>query len=344
MADASPQITWSQFDLSDMIPGILETIDDALGPLDAAYQVVGNAAIAAALLNSGFNLAAGTINAAFAALVTVRDQVRQLLQDIKNSGVSLLSVPPRDGGPSAFGNEVRVHLLNTADPRRPVLSDASFTGSWGAFATAPSNVDCDELFESIVGFTHFKEEFKAASGFEEVKPSLELNLSHNLQLLRGSAALPPPFFQESAWLTATIKDFVPGMEELFRIVDAMFTSLINAAGFVTPKVLRYIDFINAQLARFTALITGLQTLIDSVRLLFTQVNFNLFTIPVFQGGTDMLSQFIPSAFDPAQQAGIANVEANSWATGFIFVYGGVDETIATNPQTVFSSIFQGLTF
>lgn len=352
---SSATVSWQEMNLQDLAPD-LAYLKTTLSALDVFYTAMGAVSQANAAFNALYGPLLQKIDPALTAAQAVASTLRNQLNDIREAGMHLLLIPPRRGGYVEFGNNIRLHLLDTSDPRRPLLSSSSNIGAAGCFAYASNNIAADLLLTSLTDFVLFKEDLKKASGFDKVSATaletlqsgrdklavVDMYWSHLKQQLRGTAQRPPVEFKESVWLSATLADFIPGVNELFSRVDTLISSMTSMIP-TTSQITKYLQFIGNQVSTFSALVSDVKDLIDYGLSLFTSLPLRVFGIPTFLGGTDELAQFIPTAFSTTQSV-LADVPDNSWCTGIIFVWGGLTSADASGVELIFKTLLPAWPF
>jgi len=351
MAFSISNVNWVSKDFLEDAPDEVLTVLTAMGPVASAvnsFIALGSTSLA--LVPPPIPIP--VIDPLFILINQLIAQVEDLINSVRETGASLLIVPPGVGGVQRIEQQFRLALLNEADGSRPTFglpatrqgtAPTSFVGVLGAFINGPDFKDIQEGFDLLNNVFAFIDKVKSISlnVFEVIKddPSRALDFffpNYQNQVNAGTARpIGVP-----RWITIRLVDLIPGADD--ALSEA--TDYLNGVSDWVPKsaATEFLDFLSRQIARATAFVDSINSSINQINGAFVGLPAQVFIVTPFEGSTLDLAAAASDIFNPAKNTGLQAVSAQSYTAGVLCVFGGPSASIVSTSQDLFNDFIFGV--
>lgn len=331
---ATLEATLFSANLSQLAPGffqdiqpVLETFRVALTAAEIALEIlIALSALAVFVADLPDALDAAVLILSNALLAVVASKI----DDLRNTGFSVLILPIAPGGMAGAAKTLRAALLNARDPKRPAFGPLSFLAGWGIIAAAPIE-QIQAVFDAITQLVLLGQG-GLQSGIVNAKPANVFFDPFAANKVAGSARplnLPP-------WMALRIVDFVPGSEDALGALAAWLRSMITPV--YVPPIVDYTNFVKALFDRIIAMIALIETVIALLLSIFSDVPCKIVEFDAQVGSTQDLVDSIPRWFDPGSPI-LSDVPAGDYTCGLFAVSGSVDPVTPSAAMSLLRDLF-----
>lgn len=239
---------WQSKTLADLLPANIATLIGAAGPVVSTVSTLtGNVATLASTLSALVIDFIDPIDAATSAFI---NDVAAFVQDLQNTGVSVLVVPaPRTAaetrGTAEFISEVEKSLFDFGDPNRPTFTPTAIVGGVVVLIGAPSLQGLATVADALGKVLQLKELRDLQRVLTTSNPSFSTSLTGSVK--GALAAQDIPVTSTAGFLPADGAVVIDKEVITYREVTAsefkgaVFTQNHTAGALVRPALLSYID-------------------------------------------------------------------------------------------------------
>lgn len=317
------EATWFETSLSKLVPKFFteilgptaEGLTAALEGLRAAIVLVTGAQAISQVLLEAPDVALTILGTAIdVAILAVESQI----ENIRNTGHSMIILPVTPGGYKGASRIVRSALLNTRDNQRPIFLPGATVAGWGIIAAADIGT-INKLLAAIQAL------FLASDGLAAQSNTVRTTLSLNF---------PDPFAAQKIvgrpapqntpqWLRVRIVDLIPGADDAFdHLIGALRSLLVPIPPFTFPFV-DYLEFVNRIINRILAILLVVTHIVALLQALFVDIPVKIIEFDAQFGSTQDIADSIPAWFSTSQPI-LADVPDDLYTCGIFAVIGSED--------------------
>lgn len=314
---ATIDVEWSDSNMEEFIPeDIIALVEEVLVPVTS---FVSDAAEASAVLAEAAKLLSSAIpptpDPLLLGIQALVNQLDDLLNDLVNTGGSLLLVPPFTAGLKRFSNFIRRELVNTRNAEVPNFSKSAYIGAWGVMAHAPDVVGIQAIYNDLVLGVSVDETISRKLNIPSLISTANF-AAHDLKFKLARTAAPQ---EDTPWVTMQASQFIPKSGEIVRSISQYLVG-INSQIARNPLD-EFIDLSNQVAATAQAFSDDLQRTADFIDAVFPDIPIKLFKASPTIGGTEALTLSLLDWFDADQHTELSDVSDNAYTAGYIIVYG-----------------------
>jgi len=326
---------WLDQEFSDFVPAIINDplFEAALTAAEFYAQFQREAQKARGLILEGdVNT---DINIALEGLNVFIELLRKTINDVINTGVFLLIIPPGQGGLARMRNFVRTALLNVRDPKRPTFSDEAFIWATGGLAFGFDVPRAQEAFTVITKVITSNVKMKRAALAERLETLGGVAPSYYKNQLAGDAGP----IEKSPWQRARLSDLTPGLNEVLVKASSYLLTVQNSATVSTKD--SFLDFANQQYSLTVGLIEEITNAISF--LVNTLEKFPILVFgaktPVVGGLNELISAVDRDFYNVDLHPELEPVTDISLTTGYFIVGGAPSLEAATAEYETVKGIY-----
>jgi len=244
-------------------------------------------------------------------------QTENIVNDVFNTGVSILLVLPKAGdfllSPSKAISEAVVSLNDLGDPNRPILSSTSFAAGLGVLISAPT----------LTSFNNILSTFRQLISTKEIE-SLVMKVAKQVDILnlpKSPVRLPIP--TPPLWFGIKIKDLLPAFQTAYTAVNNFLLELQGSSTLVSTSFDNLVTILTAKYTELFSIMNQAITEIDAIINLPTLAGIYVLSFSGIGGNSLIQNQL--------QSLKLASLSGNPYSA-FVLMAGG--STSATAFETL----------
>lgn len=308
-------VEWEDANLQQFLPGEITSLADILPPFQAFLEAVGLAKQTSVALSQKFPPPTFTPDPLLVGIQATLDTLRELTEDLINTGVSVLFVPVTTGGLRAHSRFIRANLLNSRDPRRPDFSDDAYVAGFGMLGFGIDNLAVDQIKRSFEGAFLTDENTQRIADKVRLERVGKFFDPFKKNKIAGTAKPIP----DSPWVTLRASDFIPKAGEVLNKVQSFLASLQSHID--SEQITKYIKFIDQTLTQVAETITAVDDVLNFINESFPDLPLKFYSFRAQSGGTDAVANSIASWMNPALQPELEDVPGDAYTTGVFVMWG-----------------------
>lgn len=333
-------VNWTAANFSDYVPDVVTSLTEPLpgapgGVLDyvTLYANVQRAIQLAKAATFSTDILAG-INPAIEAINLFLKQTKTATNDLFNTGLYFLLIPPGPGGLARTKRFVKTALLNARDPRRPTFSQDAFVYLQGGLVYTLDFPSIHEAFTVTTNVLLSNIQLKRAAGAEILSALQGIAPSFYKNQLAGFAGP----IEQSPWVSVRLTDLIPGLGDILIQSNSLLQGLSQSV--TTNSLQSYLDFANRQFSLVNSLILKIQDALDTLGNALEDFPLLACGAPPAEGGLNALILAVEEdLFNPAVHPELEPVKDNTLTMGFIMVGGSVSLDAANTGYNALKTIF-----
>lgn len=317
------EASWNATSLSKLFPKAFELLGELIDGLHLkeAFEALQIALKVAATAQQASALLVALPDALMAALDIVLgkliDEIAAQIDNFRNTGQSVLILPPTPGGMRGATRVIRAALLNVRDNQRPNFQPGATVAGWAIIAVADVGTT-KKIVDAITLLFTSSDKLAAQSA---AKTTISLNFPDPFAAQK-IAGRPAPQ-NTPKWLRARVIDMIPGGDEAFDQLIAGLKSMRPPPFNPLGPLSDYLKMIDRYIQRILAILIVITAIVTLLRTLFIDVPVKILEFDAQFGSTQDIADSLSPWFATSQPI-LSDVPDDLYTCGVFAVIGGED--------------------
>lgn len=327
-----PTAHWEDTSLAELAPQTLAVLANGVAAIQTGVSALNAIQAAAAALIPPTTITPSHAAAVAAAAAALAAATADLIEDVRNTGIHLLVVPPSSGGSEHFARHLEMCLRDEGHPERPQFSQSAYLVVYGLL------MESEDAGTVLTNFNNLMAIFvqtqaaadlllpffpgqpgafqKTRELVDETNPQEVLSfVEHFFKNQLNNTARP---LDRCLWRSQTVNDLLPlSAQDILKRSQRTLEGI--AVWAASDPFSAYLVFLERILTELTAQITAITDSLAAMLSLFVDTEVRSFEVSPFTGGTAALADGTSDIFGQASEF---TPSPNSSITGGLVWVGG----------------------